>query len=217
MWSEILKAGVDSLLEYLSLHFISALVPSFFVAGAISAMLSQNMILRYLGPDTKKWVSYGVASVSGAVLSVCSCTVFPLFAGISKKGAGIGPATAFLFSGPAINILAIVITARMLGFDIGVARAVSAILVSILVGLIMAWIFERKGEEESQRKVMTVEDPRSRPWYATLSFFILLIALLIVASSAISVAPRVIVSLLLVIFIAFVCVRYYSKDEIKTG
>jgi len=215
MWYEILKAGADSLLEYLSFHFISALVPSFFVAGAISAMLSQNMILKYLGPDTKKWVSYGVASVSGAVLSVCSCTILPLFAGISKKGAGLGPATAFLFSGPAINVLAIVITARMLGLDIGIARAMSAIAVSMVVGLIMAMIFERRGEEEGQRKVMTVEDPRSKPWYITLSFFLLLIALLIVASSGIAAAPRVVVSLLLVAFIALVCVRYYSRDEIR--
>ena len=216
MWFEILEAGINALLEYLSFHFISALVPSFFVAGAISAMLSQNTILKYLGPETKKWVSYGVASVSGAVLSVCSCTVLPLFAGISKKGAGLGPATAFLFSGPAINVLAIVMTARMLGLDIGVARAVSAMAVSILVGLIMAGIFERKGEEEIRGKVMTVEDPRGKPWYITLSFFILLIALLIFASSDMAILPRVVGSLLLVACIALVCVRYYSRDEIRS-
>jgi hypothetical protein len=219
VWSEILRAGIDSLIEYLSLHVITSLVPAFFVAGAIAALLSQSTILKYFGPDTKKWVSYGVASVSGAVLSVCSCTILPLFAGITRKGAGIGPATAFLFSGPAINILAIVLTARVLGLDIGVARAVSAIMVSIVVGLIMERIFGRKSESNGERPTLLVEDPKEsqRPWYVTLSFFVLLIALLIIVSSGeIPAAFRAFLSVLMIAGVVILSVRYFSKEEIKS-
>ena len=140
---QLLQGGLDALIEYLSLHVLTCLVPAFFIAGAIAVFISQAAVLKYFGPKAKKFVSYSVASVSGAVLAVCSCTVLPLFGGIYKRGAGLGPAVAFLYSGPAINILAIVYSARLLGYDLGLARAVGAILFSVIIGLIMAAIYAR--------------------------------------------------------------------------
>ena len=133
--------GVNGLISYLSAHVVTCLVPALFIAGAIAAFVSQAAILKYFGPQANKVMSYSVASVSGAVLAVCSCTVLPLFAGIYKRGAGLGPAIAFLFSGPAINVLAIVYSAKLLGYDIGLARAIGAIMFSVFVGLIMDFIF----------------------------------------------------------------------------
>ena len=124
MLAKLLSAGFQAILEYLSAHVLTCLIPAFFIAGAISVFVSQASVMRYFGPKTNKIKSYGVASVSGTILAVCSCTVLPLFAGIYTMGAGLGPAIAFLYSGPAINILAIVYSARLLGFDIGLARAI---------------------------------------------------------------------------------------------
>lgn len=120
----ILHGGWIGLVSYLSAHIITCLVPALFIAGAIATFVSQAAILKYFGPQAKKLTSYSIASISGTVLAVCSCTVLPLFAGIYKRGAGLGPATAFLFSGPAINVLAIVYSAKLLGYDIGLAREV---------------------------------------------------------------------------------------------
>ncbi|MFQ6090818.1 MAG: permease, partial [Candidatus Bipolaricaulia bacterium] len=141
---DIWDYGWGALVEYLSAHVLTCLIPAFFIAGAIGVFVAQGAILRYFGAKTKKWLSYSVASVSGAILAVCSCTILPLFAGIYKRGAGLGPAIAFLFSGPAINILAIVYSARLLGYDIGLARAIGAILFSIVIGLLMATIYWRE-------------------------------------------------------------------------
>ena len=138
-----LQAGLTTLLEYLSAHVLTCLIPAFFIAGAIAALLKTEMVLKYFGADAPKWLCYSVAATSGTILAVCSCTILPMFAGIEKKGAGIGPATAFLFSGPAINLLAIVLTARVLGLDLGIARAVAAVSMAVIIGLIMAAIFER--------------------------------------------------------------------------
>src|SRR4030065_528082 len=129
--------GVDGLISYLSAHVITCLVPALFIAGAIAAFVSQAAVLKYFGPQAKKLTSYSVASVSGSVLAVCSCTVLPLFAGIYKRGAGLGPAIAFLFSGPAINVLAIILTAKVLGMELGFARAIMSIVCSVLIGIIM--------------------------------------------------------------------------------
>jgi uncharacterized protein len=122
-------------------HVLLCLVPAFFIAGAISVFMSKDSVIRYLGPEANKYLSYGVASVSGTILAVCSCTVLPLFSGIYKRGAGLGPATTFLYSGPAINILAIILTARVLGWELGLARAVGAVIFSIVVGFLMHLIF----------------------------------------------------------------------------
>ncbi len=123
-----LQAGLTTLLEYISAHVLTCLIPAFFIAGAIAALLHKETVLKYFGRDAPKWLCYSVAATSGTILAVCSCTILPMFAGIEKKGAGIGPATAFLFSGPAINLLAIVLTARVLGLDLGIARAAAAVL-----------------------------------------------------------------------------------------
>ena len=125
-------------------HVILCLIPAFFIAGAISVFVSQNSVLRYLGAKANRVLAYGVASVSGSILAVCSCTVLPLFAGIYKRGAGLGPAISFLYSGPAINVLAIILTARVLGLEIGVARAIGAVLFSIIIGILMAVIFRKE-------------------------------------------------------------------------
>lgn len=129
--------------EYARQHVLLCLVPALFIAGAITVFLNQQAVMRYLGPDAKKPVAYGVAAVSGAILAVCSCTVLPIFKGIYKKGAGLGPAVAFLYSGPAINILAIVLSAKVFGIRLGAARAVGAMVFSVVIGLLMALIFRR--------------------------------------------------------------------------
>ena len=132
--------------EYAREHVLLCLVPAFFIAGAITVFLNQQSVIRYLGPEAKKIVAYSVASVSGSILAVCSCTVLPLFKGIYKKGAGLGPAVSFLYSGPAINILAIVLTAKVLGLRLGIARAVGAVLFAFIIGLIMDLVFRREDE-----------------------------------------------------------------------
>jgi uncharacterized membrane protein YraQ (UPF0718 family) len=122
-------------------HVLLCLIPAFFIAGAISVFVSQASVIRYLGEKANKVLAYGVASCSGIILAVCSCTVLPLFAGIYQRGAGLGPATTFLYSGPAINVLAIILTARILGLELGVARSVGAIVFSVVIGIIMHVIF----------------------------------------------------------------------------
>src|SRR5665811_446963 len=153
--SKILNALIESLLmaqDYARQHVLLCLIPAFFIAGAIANFISQENVIKYFGANTNKLLSYTVASVSGTILAVCSCTVLPLFAGIYKRGAGIGPAIAFLYSGPAINILALILTARILGFEMGVARTVGAVLFSVIIGLIMAFIYrkEEKVKKEEQ-------------------------------------------------------------------
>ncbi|MBC7320063.1 permease, partial [bacterium] len=144
--------------EYAREHVLTCLVPAFFIAGAISVFISQAAVIRYLGYRAKKALAYGVASVSGTILAVCSCTVLPLFAGIYKRGAGLGPAIAFLYSGPAINILAIILTARVLGPSLGLARAIGAVLFSIVIGLSMHVIF-RKEEKEKAEAALAMPEP----------------------------------------------------------
>lgn len=130
--------------EYAREHVLTCLIPAFFIAGAIAVFVSQASVLKYFGASAKRILSYSVASVSGSILAVCSCTVLPLFAGIYTRGAGIGPATAFLYSGPGINVLAIVLTARILGWQLGLARAIGAVAFAILTGLLMAFIFRKE-------------------------------------------------------------------------
>ena len=146
--STALNESVQMMSEYAKAHVLLCLIPAFFIAGAISVFVKSNSVMKYLGAGASIVVAYSVASVSGAILAVCSCTVLPLFAGIYMRGAGLGPATAFLYSGPAINVLAIVMTARVLGPEMGTVRAVGAVVLSVLVGLIMAFIFRK---EEKQR------------------------------------------------------------------
>ena len=175
----ILQGGLNGLTEYLSGHVLTCLVPAIFIAGAISIFLSQAAILKYFGPQANKWLAYGIASVSGAILAVCSCTVLPLFAGIYKKGAGLGPAVAFLYSGPAINILAIVYTARLLGYDLGAARAIGAIIFAIVIGLAMATIFQRGEAQRTSQAFAVVSSANSKAGWKLIIYFALLVGILI--------------------------------------
>jgi uncharacterized membrane protein YraQ (UPF0718 family) len=163
-------------------HVVLCLVPAFFIAGAIAVFVSQDAVMRYLGPRANKALAYGVASVSGTILAVCSCTVLPLFAGIYRMGAGLGPATAFLYSGPAINVLAIILTARVLGLELGIARAVGAIVFSVVIGLIMHLIYRREEAEKVEAMVLAPDPPAARPLWQNASFFASMIAILVFAN-----------------------------------
>lgn len=168
--------------EYAREHVILCLVPAFFIAGGISIFVSQNSVIRYLGGQAKKIVAYGVASVSGSVLAVCSCTVLPLFSGIYRMGAGLGPATTFLYAGPAINVMAIILTARVLGVQLGIARAVGAVVFSIVIGLLMQLLFRREEAERQAAQMQLPEDPDARPLWQNTVFFGLLVLILIFAN-----------------------------------
>ena len=170
--------------DYAREHVILCLLPAFWIAGAIAAFVSQASVLRYLGPKAHPVLAYGVASVSGTILAVCSCTVLPLFAGIYRMGAGLGPASAFLYSGPAINVLAIVLTAKILGLELGLARGIAAVVFSVVLGLLMAWLFRR---DQLQRAAQLADLPVSetnRPLGQTSLFFAAMIAVLVFANWA---------------------------------
>jgi len=185
--TNIQAALVESFLmlqEYAREHVLFCLVPAFFIAGAISVFVNQAAVMKYFGAQAKKILSYSVASVSGTILAVCSCTVLPLFAGIYKRGAGIGPATAFLYSGPAINVLAIILTARVLGPELGIARAVGAILFSVIIGLSMAFIYRKEERERNEQAaaLMAGMDEKTRPLWKTGIYFLTLVLILIFAA-----------------------------------
>lgn len=163
-------------------HVLLCLVPAFFIAGAIGVFVSQASVMKYLGPKANKALAYGVAAVSGTVLAVCSCTILPLFAGIYKMGAGLGPATAFLYSGPAINVLAIILTARILGPEMGIARAVGAVVFSVVIGVSMALIFRK--EEKAKLAIQMAMPPEEvkRPLWQTSLYFAAMIGILVFAN-----------------------------------
>jgi len=168
--------------DYARQHVIMCLIPAFFIAGAIAVFVGQASVLKYLGPQAKKVVSYGVASVSGSILAVCSCTVLPLFAGIYQMGAGLGPAVAFLYAGPAINVLAIILTARVLGMELGIARAVGAIAFSIVIGLAMQMIFGREEREKKRAEMIMPPSEDGRQLGQTVLYFAAMIAVLVFAN-----------------------------------
>ncbi len=163
-------------------HVLLCLIPAFFIAGAISVFVSQASVMKYLGARANKILAYGVASVSGSVLAVCSCTVLPLFGGIYKMGAGIGPATAFLYAGPAINVLAIVLTARVLGAQFGIARAVGAVLFSIVIGLIMHVVFRKEELQKANAQMHLPDVEVARPLWQNVLYFGSMTAILVFAN-----------------------------------
>jgi len=163
-------------------HVVLCLVPAFFIAGAISVFVRQEAVMKYLGEGASPWIAYPVASISGTILAVCSCTVLPLFGGIYRRGAGLGPATAFLYSGPAINVLAIVLTARVLGLPIGIARAVGAIIFSIVIGLIMHFLFRKEEEAKAQAALHMPEPDVERPLWQNVIYFAVMVFILIFAT-----------------------------------
>lgn len=176
------KESLELARWYAREHVILCLVPAFFIAGAIGAFISQNSVIRYLGSKAKPLVAYGVAAVSGTILAVCSCTVLPLFAGIYRLGAGIGPASAFLYSGPAINALAIILTARVLGWELGAARAISAVVFSVVIGVVMAWLFRKEERARHSAVVQIPIEDTPRPLWQTSSFIAVLVGILIFAN-----------------------------------
>lgn len=163
-------------------HVLLCLVPAFLIAGAIGVFVSQASVMKYLGTRANKVLAYGVASVSGTILAVCSCTVLPLFAGIYRMGAGLGPACAFLYSGPAINVLAIVLTARILGLEMGIARSVGAILFSVIIGVAMNLIFHKEEEEKSKIQAELPDTEVSRPLWQNAVYFAVMIGILVFAN-----------------------------------
>ena len=207
---QLLQGGWDALLEYLSAHVLTCLIPAFFIAGAIAIFISQGAVLRYFGPKAKRLLSYSVASVSGTILAVCSCTVLPLFGGIYKRGAGIGPAIAFLYSGPAINVLAIVYSARILGYDLGAARAIGAIAFAAGIGLIMSLIYRK---EESLKDAAVFDaltaDPEGKKWWQQVIYFAVLVGILIFAAS-----KNWIVTGVLLAVLGLLLWRWFTKGEI---
>lgn len=181
----IIQTGLEALAEYLSAHVLSCLIPAFFIAGAIVVFVSQGSVVKYFGARANKALAYSVASVSGAVLAVCSCTILPLFAGIRQRGAGLGPAVTFLYSGPAINVLAIFYSAQLLGLDIGIARAIGAISLSVIIGIITAFFFRRQEHaiQEKNGELVLPNEGRDHPLGQVTSFFAAIILFLVFSSS----------------------------------
>jgi uncharacterized membrane protein YraQ (UPF0718 family) len=166
--------------EYAREHVLLCLIPAFFIAGAISVFVKQASVIKYFGAQARKILSYSVASISGSILAVCSCTVLPLFASIYTRGAGIGPATTFLYAGPAVNVLAIILTAKVLGAKLGFARAVGAIAFAVLIGWIMHVLFEKKPEAmDTQPDIVAEEEPESRPLLKTTLYFTTMVGILV--------------------------------------
>jgi uncharacterized membrane protein YraQ (UPF0718 family) len=163
-------------------HVVLCLLPAFWIAGAIAAFVSQASVMRYLGPNAPKPLAYGVGSVAGTILAVCSCTVLPLFQGIYRMGAGLGPATAFLYSGPAINVLAIVMTAKVLGASIGLARAVGAVAFGVVIGLLMAFLFRHEERQKVAAAAALPEPEAGRPLTQTAAFFATMVGILVFAN-----------------------------------
>ena len=167
---------------YAQEHVLLCLIPAFFIAGAIAVFISQNSVLKYLGARANKVVAYGVASLSGTILAVCSCTILPLFAGIYRMGAGLGPATAFLYSGPAINVLAIILTARILGPELGLARALGAIIFSVIIGLLMHLFFRKEELAKADAQMALPEEEVSRPLWQNAVYFAMMVGILVFAN-----------------------------------
>ncbi len=231
--SVLARSGREALLmlqDYARHHVILCLVPALFIAGAIQCFVSQASVMKYLGPSANKFLAYTVASVSGTILAVCSCTVLPLFAGIWTRGAGLGPATAFLYSGPAINVLAIILTARVLGWEIGTARAIGAIGFSFVIGLLMHLIFRR--EERAKAEVAQAnggfvlpEGAADRPLWKTASYFAAMVGILVFANWARPATPNFvweflfsvkwIITGILLVLLAIMLVSWFSRDELK--
>ena len=228
---DIRRSGIEAFMmlqEYARQHVLTCLIPAFFIAGAIAVFVSQGSVLKYFGAQANKILSYSVASVSGTILAVCSCTVLPLFAGIYTRGAGIGPATAFLYSGPAINVLAIALTAKILGWQLGLARAVGAIVFSVVTGLLMALIFR---EDDAARTAGQIYVPEADAKERTLlqdTLYILSMVLILVFAAFARPAPgstglwpaifaiKWYITIALLVVLAFMLKSWFTKDECKS-
>lgn len=216
--------------EYARQHVLLCLVPALFIAGAISNFVSQASVIKYFSGQAKKWLSYSVASVSGTILAVCSCTVLPLFAGIYQRGAGLGPAIAFLYSGPAINVLAIILTARVLGWKLGLARALGAVLFSAVIGLIMAYIYRheerQRTEAVSQRVAEAMRQKEARSGAQTVLYFTVMVGILVFANWGKPAQPvgfwnavfevKWYITGALLVLLAYMLARWFRRDELSS-
>jgi len=227
---KIPQAVLESLLmaqDYARQHVLLCLIPAFFIAGAIANFISQENVTKYFGAGANKFLSYTVASVSGTILAVCSCTVLPLFAGIYKRGAGIGPATAFLYSGPAINVLAIILTARVLGFELGLARAIGAIIFSIVIGLSMHFIFhedEKKKNIDTNRNLFTwKQEQGERTLWKTTFYLAIMVGILIFANWGKDESIKIwqiiydfkwFITGILLIALSWMLIKWFKKEEL---
>lgn len=208
-------------------HVILCLIPAFFIAGAIATFVSQASVMKYLGAKANRVLAYGVASVSGSILAVCSCTVLPLFAGIYSRGAGLGPATAFLYAGPAINVLAMILTARVLGLEMGIARAVGAVSFSIVIGVLMQFIFRKEDHERTAEMVNLPVVETSRSLGQDVLYFAAMIGILVFANWGkpgegdasfwvLIFAAKWYITAAFGVLLALILWRWFKKDEIKT-
>lgn len=175
-------ATLDLAKWYAREHVVLCLLPAFFIAGVIAVFVSQGSVLKYFGANARKWISYTVAAISGGILAVCSCTILPLFTSIYKRGAGLGPAVAFLYSGPAISILSIILTARILGLEMGMARIIGAVLFSAVIGLAMSFIFRKEEKAKQEEQMNIVPPPEKRPMWQTSFHFFTLVLILVFAN-----------------------------------
>jgi len=181
-FNEAVMAMFDLTKWYAREHVILCLLPAFFIAGVISVFVSQGAVMKYFGVKAKKWVAYTIASVSGTILAVCSCTILPLFSSIHKRGAGLGPAIAFLYSGPAINILAIILTARILGFEMGIARVIGAVVFAVVIGSVMSLIYTKEEKQKREEQLSLPEMVEKRPMRQTAFHFFTLVLILVFAN-----------------------------------
>ena len=232
-WSHpvVRQSGFEAFMmlqEYAREHVLTCLIPAFFIAGAISVFVSQASVLKYFGSQAKKILSYSVASISGTVLAVCSCTVLPLFAGIYSRGAGIGPATAFLYSGPAINVLAITLTAKILGWQLGLARAIGAVVFAVVTGLLMALIFRKDDAARTQGQIyLPDEEGKGRTLLQDALYILTMVLILIFAAFARPAegstglwpaifAAKWYITIALLILLGFMLKSWFTRDECKT-
>ncbi len=222
------QSGLEAFLmlqEYAREHVLTCLIPAFFIAGAIAVFVSQASVLKYFGAQASKILSYSVASLSGTILAVCSCTVLPLFAGIYTRGAGIGPATAFLYSGPAINVLAISLTAKILGWQLGLARAVGAVVFAVVTGLLMALIFRRDDAARTSGKIYVPDSEGKQRTLLQDSLYILTMVLILVFAAFARPAPgstglwpaifaaKWYITAALLIVLGFMLKAWFTRDE----
>ena len=227
----IRQSGIEAFMmlqEYAREHVLACLIPAFFIAGAISVFVSQASVLKYFGSQANKFLSYSVASISGTVLAVCSCTVLPLFAGIYSRGAGIGPATAFLYSGPAINVLAITLTAKILGWQLGLARAVGAVVFAVITGLLMAMIFRKDDAAQTKGQIyLPDEEGTKRSLLQDALYIFTMVLILIFASFARPAegstgmwpaifAAKWYITAALLIAVVWMLKAWFTRDERKT-
>lgn len=209
-------------------HVLLCLIPAFFIAGAISVFIKQAAVIKYFGAKAKKILAYSVASVSGTILAVCSCTVLPLFSGIYKRGAGLGPAIAFLYSGPAINVLAIIITARILGWQLGLARAIGAVAFSLIVGLLMHFIFiKEERARHANSSFAASEEKEERPLWKSGLYFVSMVVILVFANWGKPQAEdtgfwglifglKWYITAAFLIILSIILIRWFKKNELKS-